>query len=144
MTQSANQQLVDNIVAVLRAGLPEGTAVDDARVEPYSDAECPAVRVVRYLCETPKRGADIYEATQRVAIEVHTRGADWLRAADALHVAAHELLMSSEVTNAPQRQLQAISTTPEADLGEVPAGRLVAIYETRVIVLRADLSVTIN
>lgn len=138
MAASAVQQILARIGAALLGATPAGARVDADRVDAYSRDEMPALNVVRLDPEYRAAGHDIDEITVRAAIQCYVRGAAWRADADALHMAVHAALFADAVLHTPARALRCVSSTVQADPGDLAAGVLIAEYTARVIVARDD------
>ena len=76
-------------------------------------------------------------------LAIHTTGAGWETAADALHMQAHALLLADATLAGKGRGLRCIGTDVQDDSADQPAGRITARYQMQVFVSPGDLAVAI-
>lgn len=144
MAQTVIDALLDRVALTLTGATDAGARVSRSREEPYSRDEVPAIKVRRSSTEHPRVGRDLCEITMRWGIECHVRGENWEKLADELHAQAHAALFADAELNTIARYLLCASTDCQADAADLAAGVLVAIYEARITVTRADLTVALN
>jgi hypothetical protein len=144
MPQTVIDAILDRVKQTLTDATDAGPRVERSREEPFSKDEVPAIKIRRADSEHPRVGRDLCEITMRWGVECHVRGAQWEKLADALHAQAHAALFADEQLNTLARYLLCATTNCDADPADQTAGRLVAIYEARVTVTRADLTTALN
>lgn len=145
MAASVSEAILASVKAVLEAAnTSAGVRVSRSREEPYSAGEVPAIKIRRLRTPHKRAGGEIDEITLEFGVEHHVRGEAWETLADALHMETHPVLLADGTLNTPARYLRLVDTQTEADPGDQVAGRLVAIYEVRVVVARTDLTVALN
>lgn len=139
------EQILERVRTTLVAAdiVPAGH-VHRSREEPFSAREVPAIKIRRADSNHPRVGRELVEITLRWGLEFHVRGEQWEAQADALHNEAHAALFADEQLNTQARYLACTGTDPEADPADQTAGKIVAIYEARVTVTRADLGNPLN
>lgn len=145
MPGSVIEQILERVKNTLAAAdiVPAGH-VHRSREEPFAAREVPAIKIRRADSNHPRVGRELVEITMRWGLEFHVRGEQWESLADALHLEANAALFADSVLNTPARYLVCTGTDPEADPADQTAGKLVAIYEARVTVTRADLGNPLN
>ena len=145
MPGSVIEQILERVKATLTAAdIVPAEHVHRSREEPFAAREVPAIKLRRVESSHQLVGRELVEITLRWGVESHVRGEQWETLADALHLEAHAALFADDALNTQARYLACTSTTCEADPADQTAGRLVAIYEARVTVTRADLGNPLN
>lgn len=145
MPGSVIEQILERVrTTLLAANTAAGDRVHRHREEPLSAREVPAIKVRRIDSDHPRVGRELVEITMQWGVECHVRGEAWETLADALHLEAHAALFADAELNTQARYLHCAKTSCEADPADQTAGRLVAIYEARVTVTRADLGNPLN
>lgn len=144
MAQTVIDALLDRVAQTLTGATLAGDKVSRSREEPYSRDEVPAIKVRRASSEHPRVGRDLCEISMRWGVECHVRGENWEKLADELHAAAHAALFADAELNTMARYLLCVTTDCQADAADLSAGVLVAIYEARITVSRADLTNALN
>jgi len=141
MAASVAERVLARVQAVLLNATPAGAHVERGRDDAFGDSELPAINV-RRADTTHER---IGETGERVVVSfdlelnVATLG-DWETAADALHMAAHAVLVVDTTLAALARGLRCTGTDAQGDSADRVIGRLTARYQMQVFVRPGDLT----
>jgi hypothetical protein len=143
MAASVVELILARVAAVLLAGsTAAGSRVYRARDDAFADDELPAIVIRRGATD----GEVIGEAGERVRLEFtlafHVAGSE--TAADALHVAAHALLLADATLASRGRGLRCLGTEIQTDAADQPVAKLTARYQMQVFIRPGDLTRAIN
>lgn len=135
------EQLCAVAESALKAGAVAAT-VSRRRQDAYSIDELPAIEVARGEWSSEPYAQDVERATATVRLAFIVADADPAEAAlDALHQAAHAVLLQSAGIAALGTRLRCTDTTePEYAAGDPDAARMTATYQLQTLISAADLS----
>jgi len=135
------EQLCAVAEPVLRAGVL-GATVSRRRQDAYAIEELPAIEVSRGEWSSEPYAQDIERATATVRLTFIVADVDPAETAlDALHQAAHAVLLQSPDIAALGNRLRCTDTTePEYAAGDPDSARMTATYQLQTLISAADLS----
>lgn len=141
MAASVFELILARVKTVLAAGgTAAGTRVYRTRADAFSLAELPAISVRRIGTDSEIAGNDIEGHSLSFGVACLASGSTWETTADALHMAAHALLLADATLDGYGEGLRCVSTDSRADSAEQPAGHVEAVYQMQVFVNPATFS----
>lgn len=133
------QSFTESMLAAVQARLvAAGLNAERGRVDGFALSELPAIAVRRAETTLSAFGPGVQDQQASFELDCHTAGADWETTADALHMAAHQALISAGVSGLAE--LTCERTTPQAESGDAVHGRITATYTGRALVRQASLT----
>lgn len=142
MAASAAECILDRAFAVLTAGLPSRTRVERYRGDAQGIADMPCIVLRRQETRHDQAAFENVQVSTDFEIDCYVAAGEGTEtAADALHLAAHVLLMAdAELAALGRNTLACTGTELETDRADYEATRLTARYTIDSWVLQADLS----
>lgn len=141
MAASVAEQILARVQAVLLNATPAGAHVERGRDDAFGDSELPAINIRRANTGHERLGDSGERVIVSFDLELHvaTTGA-WETAADALHMAAHAVLVADAPLAALGRGLRCTGTDAQGDSADRVIGKLTARYQMQVFVRPGDLT----
>jgi hypothetical protein len=144
MTASVSEQILARAKAVLIGATAAGANVERGRDDAYAPEECPAINIRRADSQHEPLGSGVQRLTLAFDVDLFARGAAWETAADALHMAAHALLLADATLAGMGRGLHCTGTEVTGDSADQPQGRLTAHYQIQTPVSAGDYARQLN
>lgn len=136
--------LIEQILARAAAALVgSATTVARGRQDAFAPEEHPVLNLCRGNSPAKIAGERSDDITVSWEVHCHVRGADWETTADALHMAAHAVLMQDATLATLGHRLRCIETDAQADAAEQTAGKLIARYQMQIRVRPDNLGQTL-
>lgn len=132
MAASVFELILARVQSALLAATPAADRVDRARDDAYADDELPALNIRRQDTGGDVIGSNGERHTLAFVLECEANGGE--TAADALHMAAHAVLMSDPHLAGAGRGLRCTSTDTQTGGADRPVARLTARYQIQVFV----------
>ncbi len=143
MSASVFELILSRVASLLLSATAAGARVYRARDDAFGADEVPAINIRRADTSGDVVGTAGERHFLTFTLAIHTAGAGWETAADALHVQAHTLLMADTTLAGKGRGLRCVGTDVQDDSADQPAGRLTARYQMQVFIRPGDLTVAI-
>lgn len=141
MAASVFELILARVKTVLAAGgTAAGTRVYRTRADAFSLAELPAISLRRIGTDSEIAGNDVEGHSLSFGVACLASGATWETTADALHMAAHALLLADATLDGYGEGLRCVRTEVMADSAEQQAGHVEAVYQMQVFVNPATFS----
>ena len=140
MSTSRAEQILARVQAALLGVTPAGPRVERARQAAYSDTEALAINILRGDVETTALANAREHNRLSFTVECYAQGDDYETATDALHVAAHAVLLADPILAQLGKGLRCTNTSMSGDEAEFAAGRLTARYEIQFLTQTGDLA----
>jgi hypothetical protein len=141
---SVSEQILARINFVLKGATAAGSNVERGRDDAWAPEECPAINIRRAEGQNAPLGSGAERVLQQFDVDVFARGAGWETAADALHMAAHALLLADTPLSAMGNGLRCTGTALQSDSADAPLGRLIARYQIQIAVHPGDYTRKLN
>jgi len=141
MSASVIELILARVAVALTGTTPAGAYVFRGRADALSDEEIPGINIRRAPHSEDafaQNGARLVAAFDLECYVDDT--ADWETAVDALHMAAHGVLMQDVQLAALGRGLRCTGTDATGDSADRVIGRLTARYQLQVFVRPGDLT----
>lgn len=132
MAASVFELILARVQSALLAATPAADRVDRARADAYAADELPALNIRRQ-----DTGGDVIGNNGErhiLAFTVECEAAGGETEADALHMAAHAVLMADPLLVSAGRGLRCTGTEIQTAVADYPAARLTARYQIQVFV----------
>jgi hypothetical protein len=146
MTASVIEQILARVHVALLGATPAGANVYRGRDDAFSDSELPAINIRRTGTGHDRLGDSGERISVDLELDLHvaTLG-NWETAADALHMAAHAVLMTDvPLTAALGRGLRCDGTDAQGDSADRVIGKLTARYQMQIFVRPGDFTRAIS
>lgn len=137
---SVFESFLARVQTLLLSATAAGTQVYRARNDALGLDEMPAIDVRRVDTSGAAVGTNGERHVLTFSLACYAAGSAWETATDALHLAAHELLLADITLNSQGRGLRCTSTEMQDGSADQPAGRLTATYQVHIFVRPGDLS----
>lgn len=144
MPASVTEQILARSKAVLLNATAAGAHVFRGREDPFSEEEIPCLNIRRADGERQAVGTNGDRGFVFFELDCIVKGDDWETTADALHMAAHALLVDDAQLNALGRGLRCVSDSCRGEGGDQTTGKLTARYQMQVFVRPGDLTRAVN
>lgn len=138
MSASVFEQALARAQSALLAATPAADRVDRARDDAYADDELPALNIRRQDTGADAIGNGGERHILAFTLECHVQGGE--TEADALHMAAHEVLLADPQLATAGHGLRCTSTEIQTAVADFPSARLTARYQIQLFVRPGNLT----
>ncbi|MDI6748248.1 MAG: hypothetical protein QMD17_14010 [Rhodocyclaceae bacterium] len=145
MTASVIEQILARVHVALLGTTPASTNVYRGRDDAFDQAELPAINIRRTGTGHDRLGDSGERISVGIELDLHvaTLG-NWETAADALHMAAHAVLVADAPLAALGRGLRCDGTDAQGDSADRVIGKLTARYQMQIFVRPGDFTRAIS
>lgn len=144
MSASAFEAILARAAAVLVHTTPAADRIYRARDDAFAAEETPAINIRRDNTSGEVLGSRGERHVLEFTLACIAAGTNWESSADAVHMAAHQQLMSDPDLGVLGHGLRCTSTEIQDDSADQPVGRITARYQMQVFIRPGDLTRAIN